>query len=459
MIVKIGIRQFLRTWRVWLGITVLAFVSTALIALSVIQLNTARTLSAEDGRAVFSLLYGQVAFVVVAAVIAAGGGSGFAIAATRLDIARLQLVGVTSFQAAAVVIVQVVCAGTFGALLGVLTALPFAQQVFEWTINFTSIDHPVPIAVDVSTLTLVPIAIVFLMVIGAGRVILRVGRTPIVQVMQGAQVDRVALFSLTRIAILIVGGLVCTGLFIGVKGIQVGFGGEIIENDISTVLGLSVLFMLATLCLLSSVSAILIPTVCLAWARLIPARCSFSWHLARSGLMRRDGRSAATILPIAVTIGLPAGLMTIFLTVGGGMGGVSSSAVNVGGLAVLLGPALLVSAVGASMIVFMGGAARKSRIILVRVMGGSRGLVIRTGLAESVVVVVTATAIATILAILVGLVAKMGFDPAMQVDLKVAVVPLVTVASLVWFLVAGINVLPVLLGREPMLADFFKGSE
>lgn len=326
--------------------------------------------------------------------------------------------------------------------------------MLDWTVSSTSIRRSVPVVLDFGTVFMSAGTVIAVMVIGAMRAAVICGRVPAVQGVRGSGSPRFRFLTVARMimGVLTLGAVIA--LTAGLRSVDIGGGRVLDANAVSLVVGLGVLLIFASLGLIVALAPALVPA-CAAWTSTIPASWSLSWHLARSALRRGDGRATAEVVPVVATVVLPGALMTIFLTTGAAIKGGMSTDVNIGGLAILVAPALGVTTIGAAMIVLMSGAAQRGRVALVEALGASAGVSARIALAEATIVVVTATGIALVIVFVVGA----------AVGAAVGVAPVVGYAAIglaagaAWVLVTAITVLPVMLSRPRGLADSLRAIE
>lgn len=460
MIIRVAIRQFARTIRVWLGVLIVSAAATAMTCASFLQISTAQALPAQERQAILSLAYGQVAFTLITTLIIAGSTAGFASTATRTDLARLQLAGVSPIQLVGMVSMQVACASLIGVLIGGGLGVAFAQSWLDWTVAFTAINRPVPIRFALSNVLAAAAAITGVMVLGAVRAAIAAIRVPVVQAVRGISSTQTSKYAFggRLIAALATGG-VATALAAGLMSLNVGKDHPLDENDLSLVVGVSVLLIIAVLSLVAVTAGFIFPVISRLWTAVVPASWSLSWHLARSGLRRRDGRLKAAVTPVMIAVTIPAALMTIFLSVGSAMGGPSASNVNVGGLIVLIAPALAIAIVGSAMLVLMGGAAQRTRLALINVLGASRSLGVKIAFAEAIIIMVTATLVASGLVGLTGQFTRAAFASEVAAASVVSYGAIGIAASSAWLILVLITTIPVLLGRPRTLADISRSFD
>lgn len=119
------------------------------------------------------------------------------------------------------------------------------------------------------------------------------------------------------------------------------------------------------------------------------------------GVPRWVGCGFAALVSFLVGIALPGSLYTLVLTTMSASAQFSTG-VNSGSLFTGLGPALLLSAIGAATIIFMTGRTRDRDNALVTVGGGTPGALVASVLWEAVIYVFTALLLALFVFIITG---------------------------------------------------------
>lgn len=456
MIARTAARELMRNWRVWLGALIVMISATAGLYAIMLHIGTAVSLPPSQGRPILSLAYGEFAFTALAAITATASTVGYAVSETRTGYARLQLAGVLPRQVAVAVILQLLISGVLGTVLGIGLGSVIAQPLLDLTVSQTSIEGQVLVGYGAEQLVTAVVMMMSIILLGGLRSVLMAGRVPVIQALRSDETGQKRLISPMRwVMVALLVGL-ATAISSGILTAQPGARPERISMDISLVIGLGMLLGIVILGLFAILAPLLTSVFVGLWTTVVPAKLSVSWGIARNTIRYNGKRSAATLTPILVGVGLPGLLYTIFLTatavLGGSMSG--STEINSGAITVFLAPALGLSALGAVTIVFMSGMTRRRDHALLVINGARSNVVIRIAVLESVIYVLSASALALLLMLGVGSIVATGLSGGTWGTAPTLGLGAVLVAALAaWVLLLLVSVLPAAMASRKNLTQ------
>ncbi|MCU1422004.1 MAG: hypothetical protein JWN36_1655 [Microbacteriaceae bacterium] len=148
-----------------------------------------------------------------------------------------------------------------------------------------------------------------------------------------------------------------------------------------------------------------------AWSALVPRGRSVSWFLARSALQAASARVVASVVPVAVSVVLIVGLYSINDSTNAAVAAAGRAGAGddpgLFSVIALVGLPIIVSVVGAGVLVFMAGLQREKEIALGALAGATPRQQILQAVFEAVIVVVTGV-VTGMVGVLLGLAALQG---------------------------------------------------
>lgn len=451
MIIRLAVRELTRRWQVWVGTFIVTVAAAAGIVAVLLNIVTAASSSPDQSKAIFSLAYAEFAFLILAAASTTAVTAKYAVAATKTGYARMQFAGVLPSQVLIIVVLQLCIVSLLGSLIGAGIGAAVAQPLLDYTVAQTSIESLVRVRFSGTTCFFGAAMSTLILTTSGIRAAYLAGKIPAVQALRSDPERNTQLTSTgRRLAIAVFFGI-CVAIAGGVLSVHPDPESNQFEMDVSTVVGLGILLGLAMLALFSVSAPILTKFFIRAWTSLVPKNLATSWLVARRTISYDNSRSAATLVPVLLTIGLPGTLYTVFLTTTEAfkMAGSGSTAINSGAIVVLLGPALTIAALGAATIVFMGGTARSRDHALLALNGATRGLAARISLFESLIYVVSSLILTTVAMTIVGVVVSAGLSHESEVSLVHLGCDAALLSALCTFLLLSImTISPVLLSSR-----------
>lgn len=409
MIVRVAVKELVRGYRLWLGGLLVVIASSAICAAALAQFETAAALSDTAGESLRSMSQGIIAFGLLAALSITGATTNLAVASGRRGYALLQLAGFLPRQLTSMVFAQLILLAIVGTGMGVALGRVIAQPLLDITVIQTAVPVGASVVYGWSTIIWSFSLIVGVVVFAGARAAFRAGRVPPIEALREPEPPRIRMGAPRWVGVG-AAGLVAFALSMGAAGTAPSVSPGQGSVDVSLIIGLGMLLSIALAMTAAALSPVLYPLVLRAWTALIPARLSGSWFLARRSCSYRITQSTAAITPLMVGIALPGSLYTLFLTTGSVMQKTGASfVINSASIFTILGPALLLAALGSAVIIFMTGRTRARDNALVSVSGGTLATSALSAVFEALIYVVTALLIAAVIFGVVGLVVARAF--------------------------------------------------
>ncbi|GAB3600794.1 hypothetical protein [Microbacterium tumbae] len=392
-----------RGWAAWSGIVLVSAVAslTFCVALSFLETGLAQGGDFLEGS--LSFLVALLMFGIPSGVVVTSAVARLSVDLHRPVYARWQLAGVSPAQTARVVMTQLALSGLLGGALGfaaaVLVVPPFAQAVFAgdstgWDqIRFLVGPLTAGIAIPLTALNACA---------GGMRAARAAARTsPLAVLREPEPVEKRMRW--WRWGILLA---VCGGAAAGVSGI-------LTAEERSVVTGQLPLLPVYLTLVVVAAGPLLYPAVMRAWTALIPAAASASWYLARHEARFHLSRSTASITPLFVGASLLGGLMTMAATTGASMaasGDGSNWELQIVQVLLLVGGPVLLGAVGAAVVIFMGNDIRGSEQALLRASGATDRVILASAIWQAVIHVTTAALLASAVLVTTAFIAAAGLS-------------------------------------------------
>ena len=432
MILVVAAKELVREYRLWLGSLVVIVAASAICAAALAQIETAATLSVKAGASLQSTSWGVIVFGLLAAIAVTGATTNLAVASGRRGYALLQLAGLLPRQVTVMVLTQLVMLAVIGTGLGVALGRVIAQPLLDLVIAQTSAPAGTVVVYGGGAIAWTFGLFAGVVVFAGIRAAFRAGRVPPIEALREPEPPRVRMRASRWVAVGI-SGAASLGIGLAVAAMSPSLTPEGRPVGLDSVTSLGLLFSITLTALAASIGPILYPAVLHAWTALIPANLSGAWFLARRSCRYRITQSTAAITPLMIGIAMPGSMYTLFLTAGGAMSrGGGPSDINSASIFTILGPALLLAALGSAAVIFMTGRTRARDNALVSVSGGTLGTTALCAVFEAVIYVVTAFLIAAAIFGIVGLVIAIAFGHTMT-----GVVPVYGIATAL--LIAGVG--------------------
>ncbi|WP_417555687.1 FtsX-like permease family protein [Microbacterium sp.] len=444
ILLLVAAKELARGYRLWLGSLVVIIASAAVCAATLAQFDTAEMLPAAHGDSLRSMSSGIFAFSMLAAIAITSATTNLAVASGRRGYALLQLAGFLPRQLTILVFAQLFMLALLGTGIGIGVGRLIAQPLLDLAVAQTSVPEGASVTYGGNAIAWAFGIIATVVMLAGVRAAVRAGKVPPIEALREPEPPRIRMGVARWIAVGALGAL-ALGLGFGVSGSSPGL--ESPSGSTATI-GVGMLFSIALTALAASMGPLLYPVVLRSWTALVPVGLSGAWFLARRSCQYRITQSTAAVTPLMVGIALPGALYTIFLTAGSALapGGSDPGAINSASIFTILGPALLLAALGSAAIIFMTGRTRARDNALVAVGGGTRGTAILSAAFEAVIYVITALLIAGAIFGLVGLAVAAAFRHTLPSATPAYGIATALGISAVGAIIIGIaTVLPVLL--------------
>lgn len=416
MITRIALKELCRAWRVWVGTFVVVVTATAGVSALFLHIATATILPAEQGRPIFSIVYGQVAFLLLAAVSTTASNAEYAVVETRTGYARMQLAGVLPRQVKLVVVAQLFIVAVVGSFLGLVVGVIITQPMLDLALAQTSITNPIQIVYGLEPLLWAALITVGVVVTSGLRAAATAGKTPAVLAVRSAEIGNPRFLSTGRWIKASIFAAFALLIAVLIPAVNPDLSPKDFRGNLSAIVSLALLFGIVLLMLCATISPLLVAGFIRLWTAIVPQRLSVAWHITRRMICYGKGRSAATLTPVLVGIGIPGMLYTVVLTATAEFGSTSPGANNInhGALAIFLAPSLGLAALGAVTIVFMSGMSRRRSLALLTVSGAAHGIATLIAFIESFIYVFSALLLAVLVMAIVGVVVAIKLSLASQ---------------------------------------------
>ena len=415
--VRIVLADLRYSWRVWIGALLLLTVTQALSAwigafalIGLANIDLARVpvelATKHPDPAVLTpvgLASATITCGLILAIVMIGTVRGVAtlvVSQRRRLLALWQLSGMTDRQSARILNLQFVALGLAGTVFGLAIGAATIGGVTRYVAGGGLILPTMSTAVTPLGMLLgigFGLAIVLAGSAGAGREIRSV--RPI-EAIQGAGASDLRM---TPVRWIVACGLLALSV---VLSVSTATGRSFAEA--STPLLLASLFFVFAV---SAAGPLAIMGFLRAWTALVPRGRSVSWFLARSALQAASSRVVASVVPVAVSVVLIVGLYSFTDSTNAAVlaAGRRDSAgdLELFGVIALVGLPIIVSVVGAGVLVFMAGQQREKEIALGALAGATPRRQLLQAVFEAVIVVVTGV-VTGMMGVLLGLAALQG---------------------------------------------------
>lgn len=366
--------------RIWLGAFLVTVAAGVVGAIAASLVTTGLSYGGRIQEILSSTTGIVIIFSSVAVLAVLSSVASLTVSLQRRGYALWLLVGVKPSLVGLVVRVQLTVVALLGSLLGVLVAIPMMQPYFDYTFTvFPELDG-VRVHLDAPAAAWV-IGIVSAVALLSGvRGARQASRVPAIEALRDPE-PRIVRMGWMR-------WLLLAGLLASV----VAFVTTTRGGSIDQVAGTLPLVGPLLAGMLVAVGPVLFPLVLRGWTSLVPGHASSAWFLARNSARYRLSSSTAAISPLLVGIALTGGLYTSAGTLEVAAG--RDFDMPIEPVILVLGGPLLVSSIGAAVVIFMTSRAREREFALVQSAGGTHGTIVLASVWEAVIYVATASLLA-----------------------------------------------------------------
>lgn len=373
--------------RIWMGVVIVTTTTGGIGAVSAGLIETGN----HYGGDIQDDLSGASTLLIVlstaTALIVLRSTADLTVALQQRSYALWQLAGLSPFRVASIVLTQLAIVGTLGAVLGWLLIRACSTPVFGWLLGPLELTSEITVRMSGSGLTAIVIGQAAVVTLGGLRSALKASRTSPIEALRSAEATTVSF------------GWGKSLLLIALIGAAIALALSLLRGDFQTITDNSVLLVPLIAAVLAVAAPIVFRPVLTFWTRLVPAKFSATWYLARNSAAYRLGQSTASITPLMIAIALVGGLFTTTASLSAAVD--EHRALSLGVVAIMIGGPLLVAGIGAMATVFMSGYARERESALIQAAGTTAYVVVLTAVWEALIYTLTA-AILAIAAIVLG---------------------------------------------------------
>ncbi|MFD4957884.1 FtsX-like permease family protein [Microbacterium sp. NPDC058389] len=423
-----------RGYRVWLGLAAVAAAVAAAFTYVACTLTSAAANPGDLGALIAATSVAVVFFTVVAGIVVIGSISGLVVSVQRRQIALWQLIGLSPRAVFWTFAAQILVTATAGAAVGAVAggwgfAPVFRYVLSAWADPDTAIVQVQPWAIVVAAA--VTVLFVGLSGLGGAR---RASRTSPVQILREPEPQgRIIRWARVAIAVILISVTV---------GIAVTRSGESLSSIATNAPFFAPLLLVA----LVIAAPVLCPALIALWTKVIPARVSSSWYLARNSAQYRVGLTTSAISPLMLAMGLVAGVYSAGNTLAAAAGADAASySLDPREMLLMFGGPLLVSLVASAAAVYITNGDRRRERALLDSAGATPGVHVAVALWEALIYIVTAMILATAAVIAATLLVSVLIGAA---ALSVDLAPIAILAAVGLILLGAATLLPVIAARR-----------
>ncbi|WP_285106417.1 FtsX-like permease family protein [Promicromonospora sp. MEB111] len=371
-----------RVWTGTFGVLVAAGLAAGIPATLI---ETAWRLQATERLALLAITGTVIVLTLVSVLAVLASAVRTVIELRRQRLALWALVGMVPAQTARLLLVEVAIVAVLATAVGTAAAVAVCPAVVRFLLHGSSgLDTTRPTLSWVSA-ALAAACAVLVAVVAAVPLVRRASQTAPLALLRRSRRHDVRTWS--RVAV----GVSLTAVAVSMM--------LAIPRSLATGAAQAVLIGPVLVAATSVTSALFAPGFVRSWTRLVPDRLSLSWALARAAVVDDPYRSSAAITAFLVAIGLPwtflAGQQTVAAATGGGSGDPRP-------LAILLGGPTVLAVTGAAAGLLMASRVRERDRALLTVAGAGRAFSTRVALFETLILVVSAALLATVIATVVS---------------------------------------------------------
>ncbi|WP_433132506.1 hypothetical protein ACQPWW_13320 [Micromonospora sp. CA-240977] len=404
--------------RIWFGlfaVTALTAVVTAVVAAAI---ETGVVVGGFVALALYAISGTMLMFGAVTAFVVLGSVAGLAVTLQQRAYALWQVIGLRPAHVRRIVLAQVAIVALAGGMSGCLIARPVLGPLFRFGFSAGTGIAGLDVKFGLLSATVVVVFVVLLALAAGAKGARRAARTEVIATLREADAPPAAMNAKRWVG----GGL----LLVLLSGISLSLPDTNADKLSAPLMLIGAL--LSGIC--AAWSPLLLGRLMRFWTALVPASWSSAWYLARQTTAGNLGRSAAAVNPLMVAVALVGSLYAAHDVVGRAPGS-QSPPLQAGAVVFLLGGPVVLSALGATMTIFMASRTRERDVALLTATGASWATALRAAAAESLIYVGTAALLG---AAVVGLIRLLG-----ALVVGAAVVPSAeTVTSMALVLFGGV---------------------
>jgi len=382
-------------------------VATIVVGFGVAWIDTAVRVGGDRAQTLTTTGVSVLVGSLIAAALVIGSVMKLSSGLRQRDYALWQLAGIAPDAVRRIVVWQGIVIGVLGAAVGCVGAALVAPSLGALLSEPLSSPDP-HLSLSVGGFTVVIAVIGGVTALSSLPAARRAARTPALIVLRepAPSLGRMRWFS---VAILV--------LLLGAVALVVS---RMTSGDRAETVYLGILLGPLIAAALSAAGPLVFPFVLNAWTAVVPPRTSLAWFLARRGAQLKALQASAgiTALLLALTF-----VSTFFAVTGTATNAIAltgevsidyyafGSPASFATLALLVGGPVLLSAVGAAVVVFVAGRDKNREIALLRASGVRTPRVLAVAVLEAVIHAVTALILALVSVGTASLVVALGFLP------------------------------------------------
>lgn len=392
------------SWSSWLAVLI-AFVATSFsIVLALLAMDTmTATVAAghvpwEEAPALQFMPTWNLSLALIGTLSVIGAVTGLVVEARRGALARLALAGATPGQVSLILLAQLAIVSLAGALIGVLLAVVLLPGAVGMLLGDRGVESSIAVIRTDPLLILGGAGgfVMFALLAGfrQSRVAAAIGPVEALRTVPGASGRR-------RHVGRWIGAIVVSLLIVGIAIAVAVLAPELGTDGADAVLQASVICMLLSGAALSLSAPLTIGLLTRAWTALVPGR-SASWVLARAAVIAKGERLARTVTPVALSIGLLAGLGTIVASTVALLASIGHPGIGnttLASMLVLIGLVLIVAVSGGVSVVLMMSKQREADLALAGIVGATTAQQVLVTVLEGVIITVTATILGIVMTV------------------------------------------------------------
>lgn len=423
-----------RGYRVWVGLAAVAAAVAAAFTYVACTLTSAAANDGDLGALIAATSVAVVFFTVVAGIVVIGSISTLVVSVQRQQLALWQLLGLSPRAVFWTFAAQILVTATAGAAAGAALGAAGFAPVFRYVLSTWA--DPDTAIVRTPLWSIVVAGVVTVLFVGLSGLsgARRAARTSPVQILREPEPQgRVLRWVRAAVAVALVSGTV---------GIAVTRSGESLASIATNAPFFAPLLLVAFVV----AAPVLYPAVIAMWTKVIPARSSSSWYLARHAARYRIGLTTSAISPLMLAMGLVAGVYSAGNTLSTAAGAESATySLDPREILLMFGGPLLISLVASASAVYITNGDRRRERALLDAAGATPSLHVAVALWEALIYVVTAMLLATTAVIAATLLVQVLIGAAaVSLDL----VPIMILAIAGMLMLGAATLLPVVAARR-----------
>lgn len=381
----LALRDMVRSARVWVGALLIVAVAAFVGIVPATLIESGLRDGTLPGLGLVAIAGTVIVLTLIATTVVLGATLRLTVALRRRSYALWQTVGVSPARVGATVLAQLFIVALVGAVLGGVVGAGVLPGLAETALQGSSGVESLHLAVSpTSGVVVVTVVAVIAVAIGAASA-RRAARTRPLEVLRetppAQRPRRWPRWLVASVAVAIAAQML-TGL--GASAAAGSGSAAILIGPILT-----------AAC--AALGPILFPPVMRGWTKLIPARASASWYVARANTLFAVDRSSSVVASLLVAIALPGSFAAGQGTLAGALGiieNTDSPVGSAGALLLILGGPVLLAAAGAAASTVMSSGERSRENALLTAAGAPAGFALLTAVWEAVIQIGTALLLA-----------------------------------------------------------------